>query len=91
MKKHILYIASEDKIKEAKEDLERFFSSKKPNDHYTITLTKEENLDFTIYFVKKLEDLSTYLRSYPLDIILYDERDRNTCAKEAIKIICFSI
>jgi predicted acylesterase/phospholipase RssA len=87
VKKYILYIASENKIKEAKEDLERFVSSKKTKDHYTITLTTKENLDFSVYFVKKLEDVSTYLRSYPLDIILYDERDRNTSAKEALKII----
>lgn len=87
MKKYILYLASEKRIQAAKKDLDCFLTSKKSKDHYSIKLETGEKLDFSVYFVKKLEDISTYLRSYPLDILLYDERDRNLCAKEALKLI----
>ena len=89
MKKYILYLASEKRIKEARKDLEPFLyeESDERIPSYHINNEPSHKLDLSVYFVKRIEDITTYLRSYPLDILIYDERENTLEAKEALKII----
>ena len=76
MKKYILYLASEKRIKEAQKDLEPFLyeESEEKIPSYHIDTEPSHKLDLNVYFVKRIEDITTFLRSYPLDILIYDER-----------------
>ena len=85
MKKYILYLACEEKLKEAKADLRPYLSSQDQEiPSYLIEADNGSKVEFCLYFVKKIENIDTYLRSYPLDLFIYDERSNKLEASEAL-------
>lgn len=89
---HLLFVASQTQIERTKEALARLDAQPVSNNHaahdaFFLQHPLLDKLSLNIHLVSDLDAITPHLRRHPVDLLIYDERERGIEAQSALRKI----
>ena len=90
---HLLFVASQTQIERTKEALARLDAQPVSNNHaahdaFFLQHPLLDKLSLNIHLVSDLDAITPHLRRHPVDLLIYDERERGIEAQDTVRDVC---